>query len=104
MRDPILLLAQRPRCAASKADSHAGVTQGKSETLVESLRVDAARMRQQFDQIATARFRLRNRPLHQLLADAAAAAIRSNAYVFKQTAKAALRADSCQHRELQATD
>src|SRR3954470_5011422 len=89
---------------ASKADSHADVTRCKAEALVEALRVDAARMRQQFDQIAAARLRFRHRPLHQLLADAAAAAIGSSAHVFEQAAHAALRAEARQDRELQAAD
>jgi len=94
MRDPNLLIAQGARRAASKADSHADMTSCESESLVEALRVHSRLMRQQFDQIAAARFRFRDGPLHQLLADAAAATISGNAHVFEQTAGAALRADA----------
>src|SRR6478672_13059522 len=104
MRDPNLLIAQGSRRAASKADSHADVTSSEPEPLVEALRICSRLMRQQFDQIAAARFRFRDRPLHQLLADAAAATIGSNADIFEQTADAALRADARQDRKLQAAD
>src|SRR4051812_23066899 len=104
MRDPISLIAQGSWRAASKADSHADVTRGEPKPLVETLRIRSRLMRQQFDQIAAARFRFRHRPLHQLLADAAAAAIGSNADVFEQTPPAALRAETRQDRELQAAD
>src|SRR3954462_1288134 len=104
MRDPISLIAQGSWHAASKADSHADVTRGEPKPLVEALRICSRLMRQQLDQIATARFRFRHRPLHQLLANAAAAAIGSDADVFEQTAPAALRAEARQDRELQATD
>src|SRR5947209_20449109 len=104
MRDPISLMTQRARHAASKADSHADVTGSESKPLVEGLPVEARLMRQQFDQIAAARFRFRDSPLHQLLADAAAATITGNTDIFEQTAETALRADARQHRELQAAD
>src|SRR3954468_5289116 len=104
MRDPISLIAQGSWRAASKADSHADVTRREPKPLVEALRICSRLMRQQFDEIAAARFRFRHRPLHQLLADAAAAAIGSNADVFEQTAQAALRAETRQDRELQAAD
>src|SRR3954449_6109434 len=104
MRERILLTAQRPRRAASKPDGHAHVARNESEPLVEALRIYSARMRQQLDQIAAARFRLSYGPLHQLLADAAAAAIGSDTDILEQTADAALRTDARQHRELQAAD
>src|SRR4051812_978165 len=89
---------------ASKADSHADVTRCKAEALVEALRVDAARMCQKFDKTAAARLRFRHRPLHQLLADAAAAAVGGDADILEQASDAALRADAGQDRELQAAD
>jgi hypothetical protein len=46
MRDLIPLITQRSRDAASKADSHADVARCESETLVEALRINSARMRQ----------------------------------------------------------
>src|SRR3954451_12679786 len=104
MRDPISLIAQGSWRAASKAYSHADVTRGEPKPLVEALRICSRLMCEQFAQIAAARFRFRHRPLHQLLADAAAAAIGSNADVFEQTPPAALRAETRQDRELQAAD
>src|SRR5947207_3385361 len=47
----------------------------KSQPQVKSPRIDAAVMRQQLDQLATVGARLRNGPLHDLLADAATAAM-----------------------------
>ena len=55
---------------------------------------DRQKYGEQFDQLAAPCFRFRDSPLHQLLADAAAAAVGSNADVFEQTARAALRADA----------
>src|SRR3954452_13951050 len=104
MRDPISLIAQGLWGAASKADSHADVTRGGPEPLVEALRICSRLMCEQFDQIAAARFRFRHRPLHQLLAESAPMAIASNADVFKQCPPAALRAETRQERELQAAD
>jgi hypothetical protein len=45
----------------------------KTQPLVEALRIDAGVVREQFDQLAAFCLRLRNRPLHQLLAYTAAA-------------------------------
>src|SRR5689334_17759912 len=104
MRDPIWQRTQRLLRPASKADSHADMTRRKSEPLVEALRVDATRMREQLDQNTAARLGFGNSPLHQLFADAAAAAIGGDADVFEQTADATLRADARQKCELQAAD
>src|SRR5215211_9454575 len=76
----------------------------KSEPLVKALRIDAAVMSQQFDQLAAACAGVSERPLHQLLADAAAAAIGGNADVLDQAARGALRAYSGQDAKLQAAD
>ena len=58
----------------------------KSEPLVKPLRIDAAVVREQLDQLAILRARFRNRPLHQLFANAAAAAMRGDADVFDYAA------------------
>src|SRR6266480_6463680 len=76
----------------------------KSQPQVKSLRIDAAVMRQQLDQLATVGARLRNGPLHDLLADAAAAAMRGDANILDQAARGALRTQSRQDAELQAAD
>jgi hypothetical protein len=76
----------------------------ESEPLVESLRIDARLVRQKFHQLATVRTRFRNRPLHQLLADAAAAQMAGDADILQQAARGALRTQSRQDAELQAAD
>src|SRR5882757_2615228 len=88
----------------SEPDRHPDMATRKSEPLIEALRVDAAVMGEQFDQLAAAGAGLRQRPLHQLLADAAAAAIGGDADVLDQAARGALRAYSGQDAELQAAD
>src|SRR5512143_2679992 len=104
MRAAISQPWQRPRRPASKADSHADMARRKTEPLVEPLRVDAAVVREQFDELAALRARFPERPLHELLADAAAAAIGSDADVLDQAARGALRAQTRQDAELQAAD
>ena len=76
----------------------------KSEPLIEALRIDAGVMGEQLDQLAAPRLRLADRPLHELLADAAAAAIGSDADILDQAARGALRAQARQDAELQAAD
>ena len=76
----------------------------KAQPLVKSLRIDAGVMRQQFDQLASPGPRFRNRPLHHLLADAAAAAAAGDADILDQAARGALRAQPRQDAELQAAD
>src|SRR5258708_31211695 len=90
--------------ATSKSYGHADMAARKAEPLIEPLRVDAAMMGQQFDQFASPAPRFRHRPLHQLFADAAAAAVAGDADVLDQPARSALRAQSRQNAELQATD
>ena len=48
--------------------------------------------------------RFRNRPLHHLLADAAAAAMAGDADILEQAARGALRTQPRQDAELQAAD
>ena len=76
----------------------------KTKPFIEALRIDAGVMRQQLDHHATSLARFRDRPLHQPLANAAAATMRCDADVLEQAAAAALGADASQHRELQAAD
>ena len=68
------------------------MARGKSQPRVEPLRVNTSPVREQFDQLALIETRLRHRPLHQLLADAAAAAMAGDADVLDQGARGALRA------------
>src|SRR6267142_2448275 len=70
--------------AASEPDRHPDMAARKSEPLVEALRIDAGMMGQQFDQLAAPCAGFRQRPPHQLLADAAAAAIGGDADVLDQ--------------------
>src|SRR5665647_1660081 len=88
----------------SKPQRHPDVTRLESEPLVEALRVDAGVVGEQFDQPAFTAARLRDRPLHQLLADAAAAAMGGDANVLDQRARGALRTQSRQDAKLQAAD
>src|ERR1700756_3434264 len=90
--------------ATSKSQGHADMARLKSEPDVEPLRIDAGAMRQELDQLAIFGARLRDGPLHQLLAEAAAAALRGDANVLDQAARGALRAQSRQDAELQAAD
>src|SRR5579864_806419 len=76
----------------------------KTEPLIEPLRIDAGLMGQQFDQLATLAAGLADRPLHELLADAAAATVRGDAHVLDQRARGALRAQARQDAKLQAAD
>ena len=76
----------------------------KSQPLIKSLRIDAGVMRQQFDQLASLCARFRDRPLHHLLADAAAAAMSGDADILDQAARGALRTQPRQDAELQAAD
>src|SRR3954451_18113763 len=76
----------------------------KPKPLVEGLRIDAGVVREQFDESAAFCPRLRHRPLHQLLADALAAAMRGDADVLDQRARGTLRAQTRQDAKLQAAD
>src|SRR5260370_36320022 len=91
-------------CDRSKSQCHPDMAWLKSQPRVEALRIDAAAMRQQLDQLATPGARFRDGPLHHLLADAAAAAMRGDANVLDQAARGALRTQSRQDAELQAAD
>src|ERR1700704_3321057 len=59
---------------------------------------------EQLDQLATPGAGFRDSPLHELLADAPAAAVAGDADVLEQAARGALRAQSRQDAELQAAD
>src|SRR3984885_6794946 len=91
-------------CNRSKSQGHADMARLKSEPLVKSLRIDAGAMGQELDQFGSLGARLPNGPLHELLADAAAAAVRGDANVLDQGARGALRAQSRQDAKLQAAD
>src|ERR1700761_871581 len=67
-----------------EAYRHADMAARKSEAFVKPLRVDAAGVGQQLDQLAASGAGLRHGPLHQLLADAAAAAVRGDADILDQ--------------------
>src|SRR5260370_19956391 len=88
----------------SEPERNADMARLESQPLVEALRVDAGVVGEQFDQPAFPGARFRNRPLHQLLADAAAAAMAGDANVLDQGARGALRTQSRQTAKLQATD
>src|SRR6185312_4397248 len=62
-----------------ESDRHPDMAARKAKPLVEALCVDTRVMRKQLDELAASRLRLADRPLHQLLADAAAAAISGDA-------------------------
>src|SRR5580692_3792499 len=83
---------------------HADMAARKSEPLVKSLRIDAGVMGQQLDQLATLGARLRDRPLHELFADAAAAAMGGDTDILDQPARGALRAQARQDAKLQTAD
>src|SRR5216684_6541658 len=76
----------------------------KSQPRVESLRIDAGIVREQFNELAFLRPRFRDSPLHHLLAYAAAAAMRGDANILDQGSRRPLRAQSGQDAELQAAD
>jgi hypothetical protein len=88
----------------SKSQGHADMAARKAQPLVKSLRIDAGVMRQQFDQSASPGPHFHHRPLHHLLADAAAAAAAGDADILDQAARGALRAQPRQNAELQAAD
>ena len=77
---------------------------GKAEAFVKPLRVDTGVMRQQLDQLAAPGARFADRPLHELLADAAAASIGGDADILDQAARGALRAQARHNAELEAAD
>src|SRR5947199_9194376 len=81
-----------PRLVVSKSQRHPDMARLKPQSRVESLRVDAGVMRQQFDQLAALGARFRDGPLHQAPSDAAAAAMRGDATFLDQAARGALRA------------
>src|SRR5258707_8862427 len=97
-------LASPGLCDRSKPQRHPDMARLKSEPDVEPLRIDAGMMRQQLHQLATLAARFRDGPLHQSLADAAAATMRGDANLLDQAARGALRAQSRQNAELQAAD
>src|SRR5262245_46990678 len=76
----------------------------KSKPLVEALRIDTRVMREQLHQHAAFRARLRDRPLYQFFADAAAAAMRCDANILDQAARSALRREARHDAKLQAAD
>jgi len=88
----------------SKSHGHADMAARKAEPLVKSLRIDTGVMRQQFDQLAPLGAGFRYRPLHHLLAVAAAARVFGDADIFDQAARGALRTQPRQDAELQAAD
>src|SRR5207247_3369674 len=88
----------------SKSQGHADMAARKAEPLVKSLRIDAGVMRQQFDQSASLGPCFHDRPLHHLLADAAAAAVFGDADVLDQATRGALRTQPRPNAELQAAD
>src|SRR3954452_8068546 len=88
----------------SKSARHPDVARLKTQSLVEPLRIDTGVVREQFDQLATSRLGFRDCPLHQLLADAAAAAAPCYANILNQRARGALRTQSGQYAKLQASD
>jgi hypothetical protein len=95
------MLNERP---ASESHRHPDVAARKSEPFIKPLRIDARAVRQQLDQSAIAGARFTDGPLHQLFADAAAAAWRGDPNVLDQAARGALRTEAGQDAELQASD
>src|SRR5262245_13956130 len=91
-------------CEVSEPDRHPDVAALETEPLIESLRIGAGVMRQQLDELAVFGTRLADGPLHELLANAAAAAMRGDAHILDQRARGALRAEARQDAELQAAD
>src|ERR1700751_5231603 len=76
----------------------------EAEPLIEALRVKARMMRQQLDQLAAPCACFADRPLHELLADAATAAVGGAAHILDQSARGAWRAQAGQEAELEAAD
>src|SRR5260370_39129313 len=104
-QEPPQGFAEVPRAdKASESQGHADMASPESEPLVKPLRIDARVMGEQFDQLAAFGARLSDGPLHQLFADAAAAATAGDANVLDQRARGALRTQSRQDAELQAAD
>src|SRR6266478_7872199 len=95
---------RRPGLAVSKSQRHPDMARLKSQSRIESLRIDAGVMREQFDQLAAPGARFRDGPLHHALSDAAAAAMGGDANILDQAARGALRAQPRQDAELQAAD
>src|SRR5271156_1606539 len=95
---------RRTNRTPSKPHRHSEMAPRKSEPHIEPLRVDAGVVREQLYQLASLGARFRDRPLHQLLADAAAAAMAGDANVLDQGARGALRTKPRQDAELQAAD
>src|SRR5262249_46656375 len=93
-----------PDTAPLEPDRHADMAARKAEPFIEALGIAAGVMGQQLDQPAAPAARFAHRPLHQLLADALAAAMRGDANVLDQTARGALRTQPRQDAELQAAD
>src|ERR1041385_3972046 len=87
----------------SKSDRHPDMAGGKSKPFVEALRIDPCFVGKQFDQLAASRLRLRDGPLHQVFADAAAAAVAGDADILDQRPRGALRAQSGQDADRKST-
>src|ERR1700748_204034 len=96
--------ARRTNRTSSKPHRHSEMASRKSEPRIEPLRIDAGVVREQLHQLAPLGARFRDRPLHHLLADAAAAAMAGDADVLDQGARGALRAEPRQDAEMQAAD
>src|SRR5262249_3671489 len=88
----------------SEADRHADMAADEVQPLVEALGIGAGVVRQQLDKLAAALAGFAKRPMHELLADTLAAAMRSDANILDQSARGALRAESRQDAKLQAAD
>src|SRR4051794_35147043 len=76
--DCFVASAPRNDGGALKPYGHPDMAGGKPQPLVEALRIGPRVVREQLDQSAAFRSRLRDGPLHQLLADAAAAVMRGD--------------------------
>ena len=72
----------------------------EAEAFVESLRVDARVMRQQFEHDAAVRFGLSDRPAQHDLADALPATARGDADILDQRTSRAARTDAGQKTQL----
>src|SRR3954464_1611721 len=77
---------------------------GEAEPFIETLRIDAALVSEQLDQLASSGASFADRPLQQSFTDAAAAPIRGHADILDQRPHRALRTQARQQAELQATD
>src|SRR5438876_12026478 len=89
-----------PRLVVSKSQRHPDMARLKSQSRVESLRVDAGVMGEQFDQLAAPGARFRDGPLHHALSDAAAAAMGGDANILDPGARGPPRASPLQAAEL----